>query len=173
MLTRRLRFILLKVFKSIHLLNLDCLNDMLKIKDGNYSFRNTGKLLQPKKKTTTFGLRSIAYLGAKLWNDNVCNFSDPQEKSLFCWEMAVTFHIFDTFIKIILAHDDVIKWKPFPRYWPFVRGIHRWPVNSPHKGQWRGGLMFSLICARINDWVRNGEAGDLRRHRAHCCVIVM
>ena len=21
-----------------------------------------------------------------------------------------------------------------PRYWPFVRGIHRWPVNSPHKG---------------------------------------
>ena len=23
------------------------------------------------------------------------------------------------------AHDDVIKWKHFPRYWPFVRGIHR------------------------------------------------
>ena len=22
-------------------------------------------------------------------------------------------------------HDDVIKWKHFPRYWPFVRGIHR------------------------------------------------
>ena len=21
-----------------------------------------------------------------------------------------------------------------PHYWPFVRGIHRWPVNSPHKG---------------------------------------
>ena len=32
-------------------------------------------------------------------------------------------------------HDDVIKWKNFPRYWPFVRGIHRSPVNSPHKGQ--------------------------------------
>ena len=31
------------------------------------------------------------------------------------------------------THDDVIKWKHFPRYWPFVRGIHRWPVNSPHK----------------------------------------
>ena len=43
-------------------------------------------------------------------------------------------------------HDDVIKWKHFPRYWPFVRGIHRSPVNSPHKGQWRGALMFSLIC---------------------------
>ena len=33
------------------------------------------------------------------------------------------------------AHDDVIKWKHFPRYWPFVQGIHRPPVNSPHKGQ--------------------------------------
>ena len=24
------------------------------------------------------------------------------------------------------AHDDVIKWKDFPRYWPFVRWIHQW-----------------------------------------------
>ena len=30
-------------------------------------------------------------------------------------------------------HGDVIKWKHFPRYWQFVRGIHRSPVNSPHK----------------------------------------
>ena len=70
-------------------------------------------------------------------------------------------------------HDDVIKWKHFPRNWPFVRGIHRSPVNSPHKGQWRGALMFTLICARINGWVNNREAGDLRRHRAHYDVIVM
>ena len=70
-------------------------------------------------------------------------------------------------------HDDVIKWKHFPRYWPFVRGIHRSPVNSPHKGQWRGALMFSLIYARIKGWVNNGEAGDLRRYRAHSDVIVM
>ena len=69
--------------------------------------------------------------------------------------------------------DDVIKWKHFPRYWPFVRGIHRSPVNSPHKGQWRGALMFSLICAWINGWVNNGEAGDLGRHRARYDVIVM
>ena len=32
-----------------------------------------------------------------------------------------------------LGHDEVIKWKHFPRYWPFVWGIHRSPVNSPHK----------------------------------------
>ena len=47
------------------------------------------------------------------------------------------------------------------------------PVNSPHKGQWRGALMFSLICVRINDWVNNCYAGDLRRHRGHYDVIVM
>ena len=70
-------------------------------------------------------------------------------------------------------HDDVIKWQHFPRYWPFVRGIHRSPVNSPRKGQWRGALMFSLICARINGWVNNRKAGDLRRHRAHYDVTVM
>ena len=76
-------------------------------------------------------------------------------------------------VKYIFCHDDVIKWKYFPRYWPFVRGIHRSAVNSPHKGQWRGALMFSLICNRINSWVNNGEAGDLRRHRGHYDVIVM
>ena len=58
-------------------------------------------------------------------------------------------------------------------YWPFVRGIHRSPVNSPHKGQWRGALMFSLICSWINGWVNNREAGDLRRHRTDYDVTVM
>ena len=47
------------------------------------------------------------------------------------------------------------------------------PVNSPHKGQWRGALMFTLICAGINDWVNNREAGDLRRHLDHYDVSVM
>ena len=52
-------------------------------------------------------------------------------------------------------------------------GIHRSPVNSPHKGQWRGALMHSLICTWINGWVNNREAGDLRRRRSHYNVIVM
>ena len=75
----------------------------------------------------------------------------------------------DSFILYSISpwHDDVIKWKHFPRYWPFVR------VNFPHKGQWRGALMFTLICARKNGWVNNGEAGDLRRYLAHYDVIVM
>ena len=70
-----------------------------------------------------------------------------------------------------LCHGDVIKWKRFPRYWTFVRGIHRSPMNSPHKGQWRGALVFSLICVWINGWVNNRKAGDLRRYRAHYDVL--
>ena len=73
-------------------------------------------------------------------------------------------------------HDDVIKWKNFPRYWPFVKGIHRQPVNSPYKGQWRGALMLPLICAWINGWANNREAGDLSydvivMNRTHLPVI--
>ena len=47
------------------------------------------------------------------------------------------------------------------------------PVNSLHKGQWRRALVFSFICAWINDWVNNREAGDLRRQRGHYNVNVM
>ena len=74
---------------------------------------------------------------------------------------------------IVGRHDDVIKWKQFPRYWPFVREIHRSPVNSSQKGQWHGALMHSLSCAWINVWVNNREAGDLRCHRAHYDAIVI
>ena len=56
---------------------------------------------------------------------------------------------------------------------PFLGGIHRSTVNSSHKDQWRGALMFSLICAQIVGWVNNGEAGDLGRHGAHNDVIIM
>ena len=62
-------------------------------------------------------------------------------------------------IQDIRAHDDVTKRKHFPR--------NRSPVNSPHKGRWRGALMFSLMCAWINGWVNNGEAGDSSHHRTH------
>ena len=56
---------------------------------------------------------------------------------------------------------------------PSVRGIHRSPVNSPHKGQWRGALMF-FFYLRLNErLINNREAGDLRRHRAHYDVTVM
>ena len=117
----------------------------------------------------TRGGRQVAWLHAT-WGhfshgtaaDEVCPISHctvchRKQWVVFCW----------------ILHDDVIKWKHFPRNWPFVREIHRSPVNFPHKGQWRGALMFSLIYAWINDWVNNREAGDLRRQHGHYDVIVM
>ena len=86
------------------------------------------------------------------------------------------YHVFFfVFFKSVvhICHDEVIKWKHFPRHWPFVRGIHRSPVNSPHKGQCRGALVFSLICVWKGGWVNNRETGDFRRHRTHYDVIVM
>ena len=65
------------------------------------------------------------------------------------------------------AHEDVIKWKHFPLHWPFVRGIHRSPMNSPHKGQWRRALMFSLFCAGKSGWVHTCEAGGFCWN-SHC-----
>ena len=72
-----------------------------------------------------------------------------------------------------LEYDDVMKWKHFPHCWPFVRGIHRSPVNSPHKGQWCGALMFSMICVWINVWVNNHEAGNLEAIAPHYDVNIM
>ena len=94
----------------------------------------------------------------------------------WCFQLSGTLigkYVFDFDTEIFQWHDDVIKWKHFPRYWPFVRGIHRSPVNSPHKGQWRGALMLSLICVWINGWVNSLGAGDLRRYRANYDVTVM
>ena len=70
-------------------------------------------------------------------------------------------------------YNDVIIWRHFPRYWPFVMGIRRSTVDSPHKRQWRGALKFSLTYARTNDWTNNRDASELRRHRAHYDVTIM
>ena len=69
----------------------------------------------------------------------------------------------------LIGHDDVINRKHFPRYWPFLRGIHRSPVDFPHKGQWR----WYLNCIWTNGWANNRDAGDLRHHRAHYDVSVL
>ena len=87
-----------------------------------------------------------------------------------CWNPAVRKSAAST---VDLLHDDVIKWKHFPRYWPFLRGIHRSHVVSPNKGKWRGALMFPLICAWTNSWANNVDAGDLRHHLTHYDVTVM
>ena len=108
------------------------------------------------------------------WRTRLLYFSDTFLPRNFCWKGNLG-HLIENKCgyKCISSHVDVIKSKHFPRYWPFVLGIHRSPVNSPHKGQWHGALMFSLIFVWINDWVNNREAGDLRRYHTHYDVTVM
>ena len=72
-----------------------------------------------------------------------------------------------------MTSNGNIKRKHFLHYWPFVRGIHRSAVDSPHKGQWCGALMFSLICAWTNCWENHQDACDLRSNRSHYDVTVM
>ena len=65
----RLRILLLEVYKSIHHLNPKCISGLFELKPTKYSLRNPVKLVQPMKRTSTYGLRSVSYTGAKLWND--------------------------------------------------------------------------------------------------------
>ena len=109
-------------------------------------------------------------------NDN------PRSFRIMIINFAVAANPFNILSPLVWA-QLLAQWQPSP-WWhhqmetfsvllAICAGIHWSPVNSPHKGQWRGALMFSLICASINDWVNNHETGDLRRHCAHCDVIVM
>ena len=118
-----------------------------------------------------------------LWQmASICTSQCPSAVSTRSWGITLSslwdhpssgYHIVYECWGLKAQHDYVFKWKHFLRYWPFLRGIHRSPVNSLHKGQWRRDLMFSLICAQINGWVNNREAGDLRHHRTHYDIIVM
>ena len=52
-----------------------------------------------------------------------------------------------------LLHYGIMAWKHFPHYWPFVRGIHWWPVDSPHKGLilWN----FDSLFVKLNNLLNN------------------
>ena len=113
--------------------------------------------------------------------DHLFRYGDPHEKIRWSWDHLIFIMGIPTLVRRHLyteiapssSHDDVIKWRHFPRYWLFVQRIHQSQVNSPHKRQWRGALMFSLICVWINGWVNNRKADDLRCHCAHYDVIVI
>ena len=95
---------------------------------------------------------------------NLCKFS---ECDIFYANLSST-EVPQTVVMMTSSNGNI-----YPRYWPFVRGIHLWLADSPHKGQWRGTFMFSLICAWTNGWANNGDADDLGRHRAHYDITIM
>ena len=108
MIGKRLRSMLLHVFKSLKGINAKCLNDIFSVKQINYSMRQAVKLVQPRRKTTTVGLKTISYLGAKLWNDNsmLCNELWNEDFLTF----KHTAH--DSNLDIIIYDDFQYSWKP-------------------------------------------------------------
>ena len=80
-----------------------------------------------------------------------------------CW-------IFKSYHDEYIMHGDVIKWKHFPRYWPFVRGIHPSPVNFLTKRPVKQSSdVFFGLCTYVHNW----DPGVLRHHRATYDVTLM
>ena len=103
---------------------------------------------------------------ATIWCHDICNPHDDVDwefcrGSLIFWYTGVIWrrHQMETFSALLVLCE--------------VREIHRSPVDSPYKGQWRGALVFSLICDRTNGWENNRDAGDLIRHWAHCDIVLI
>ena len=70
LLLNRLKCMLLETFKSTRRLNAECLHGIFKTHVVPYDLRTTN-LVQPKRQSTTYGLRSFSYLGSSLWNELV------------------------------------------------------------------------------------------------------
>ena len=59
---------MIEVFKTIHDINISATSTMFSVKDSCYSLRNPYPIEQTYRNTTTYGLRTLSYLGANLWN---------------------------------------------------------------------------------------------------------
>ena len=131
--------------------------------------RSGSTLIQIMITIVIFAAVSTIVITGKTYKGNIYScFNQNVKQGMSIQEYISIFHVF-----VSIPFYNMMASSNFPCFWPFVRGIHRSPVNSPHSGQWRRALMFSLICDWINGWVNNREAGDLRRHRTHYDVIVI
>ena len=78
LLTKRLKIMILEVFKTVNRFNPSCLHDLFTKNEVVYDLR-TQKLEQPKRRTTTCGLRTFSYLGSKLWNLLASEYSEVND----------------------------------------------------------------------------------------------
>ena len=72
----------------------------------------------------------------------------------------------DSILKRLSTQDDVMACKTFPHYWPFVRGIHRWPVDCPHKGPVMWNFDFFFMYVKNTSRTNSRVVDDFRRHDA-------
>lgn len=69
LLTMRLRALLIEMFKYTKGINPACLGNLFRLKHNNHNLRDNEKFIQPLRKTSTYGLRSVSYVGPKIWNN--------------------------------------------------------------------------------------------------------
>ena len=111
---------------------------------------------------------------------DICSYKNCQADDFYqtfklvpnCCHM-IGFLVTVSFVGLKSHHIDVIKWKYFPRCWPCVRGIHRSPVDSPDKGQWRGALLsfyLRLNKLLVKQWRRRWFETPSRSLWRHCNV---
>ena len=143
--------------------------------------------LHPKK----FSYIHSLYSGATYFYVNIISYLIPWEEyhimSLKNIQREFIIYMVRQYSHFIQTKSDTFNWLVFFSYsawWrhqveTFSALLAICAVNSPvtgefpHKNQWRGAVMFSLICASIKGWINNVEAGDLRRRRALYDVSVM
>ena len=91
------------------------MNNLFEVKQHDHCLRDGTRLLEPKVRTTTHGLRTISYLGAKLWNDlpvhmkNIHHMDPYEFKSmLLLWDgpdLFSTYHL--SMLYVMLNRDQI------------------------------------------------------------------
>ena len=124
---------------------------------------------KPQLNTTNIGAFMIDYIHCFMWEINTHVYPTETVGGWQQWQGYLRFRHTEMFSFPWWRH----QMKTFSALLALCAGNSPVPGNSPHNGQWRRALMFSLICVWTNGGVNNPDDGDLRRHRAHYDVIVM
>ena len=112
---------------------------------------------------------------AALYVQNYVSLVEAWHKILMC-ESCCSHFVWgrhDNIIAIIWTKTDPIHWRIYGVRGRLVNIFISIQLIQFSSIQWRRAWVFSVICAWINSWVNNREAGYLRRHRAHYDVILM
>ena len=118
------------------------------IRKGNLPWINIDRLVQIRSNSSALAMElrlcciHPSMYSTGIWKSNLTS-TDENGVSPRCrHNVLITSHKTWCTWTVSQDHDDFIRWKKIPRYWPFVREIHRSPVKSPHKGRWHGALVF-------------------------------
>ena len=143
----------------------------------SWGFSSRVSRMQHLRTRTRGRLKQLPMRGR--WRSFLCVVFLTQTLHIFSFNSVEKWKSIDTFwhhthllsLGIILSKQNDSWWRH--QMEPFSALLVLWsPMDSPHKGQWCGALMFSLF-PWTNGWANRGGAGDLRRHSADCEVTVL